>query len=179
MAKVRGVRGAPAQLVIHEDEPSDDEETLDESGDPMKESGGTHDDSSESEIEDSVAEDIARLEQTFRGIQNRYRLISQIGEGKCRIHRRCQLLTVLQVHSQQSTRQKICTTTVTTMTGTLRSATTTSGLPRTQSKYHPQRVDENPATSQLKRYMLPVAPSVSSTSSSSYTTYAIRKQSVP
>lgn len=81
MAKVSGLRDPPARLIVHEDGPSDDEETLDESEDPMKESGGTHDDSSDDEVEESVAEDIARFEESFKGIQSRYRLINRIGEG--------------------------------------------------------------------------------------------------
>ncbi|KAH7118910.1 kinase-like domain-containing protein [Dendryphion nanum] len=55
------------------------EETLDESADPLEESGRTVD--SDEEIEDSVAEDMARFEESFAGISKRFRLINRIGEG--------------------------------------------------------------------------------------------------
>jgi cell division control protein 7 len=70
---------------VHEDEPEDhDEETvMDESRHPDDESGATRtDDSDESELDESVAEDIARFEASFKGINKRYRLISRIGEGE-------------------------------------------------------------------------------------------------
>lgn len=57
------------------------EEAMDESRGPLDESGATHDDSSEEEVEDAVAEDIARFEQSFKNISQRYRLINRIGEG--------------------------------------------------------------------------------------------------
>ena len=70
-------------LAIHEDDinQEDAEETLDESGDPLEESGRTVD-SSDEEIEDSVADDIVRFEQSFEGINKRYRLINRVGEGE-------------------------------------------------------------------------------------------------
>ena len=70
---------------IHEDETDDhDEDTImDESRGLDDESGATRtDDSYESELDDSVAEDIARFEASFKGINKRYRLISRIGEGE-------------------------------------------------------------------------------------------------
>ena len=76
---------ATKAVKIHEDEPEDhDEETImDESRGPDDESGAAHtDDSDESELDESVAEDIARFEASFEGINNRYRLISRIGEGE-------------------------------------------------------------------------------------------------
>jgi cell division control protein 7 len=76
---------ATKAVKIHEDEPEDhDEETvMDESRDPDDESGATRtDDSEESELDESVAEDIARFEASFKGINKRYRLISRIGEGE-------------------------------------------------------------------------------------------------
>lgn len=57
------------------------EETMDESADPLEESGRTVD-SSDEEVEDSVADDIARFEESFTGINKRFRLINRIGEGK-------------------------------------------------------------------------------------------------
>jgi len=78
---------------IHEDEPevqvsesqpeSDEGDTvMDESRGPENESGATHtDDSDDSELDESVAEDMARFEASFKGINKRYRLINRIGEG--------------------------------------------------------------------------------------------------
>ncbi|KAI9702159.1 MAG: hypothetical protein M1820_006241 [Bogoriella megaspora] len=60
---------------------SEETEEMDESKDPLEESGATHDDSSDEEIDDSVAEDIAKFEESFRGISEKYRLINRIGEG--------------------------------------------------------------------------------------------------
>lgn len=72
------------QLAIHQDDINleDAEETLDESGDPLEESGRTAADSSDEEIDDSVADDIVRFEESFEGINKRYRLINRVGEGK-------------------------------------------------------------------------------------------------
>ena len=58
------------------------EEALDESRCPLDESGATHNDSSEDEVEDAVAEDILKFEQSFKNITQRYRLINRIGEGE-------------------------------------------------------------------------------------------------
>jgi cell division control protein 7 len=62
------------------------DEASDESRDPMEESGRTMLDSSDEEVEESVAEDIQRFEQSFRGITSRYRLINRIGEGTVPLH---------------------------------------------------------------------------------------------
>jgi cell division control protein 7 len=56
------------------------EERSDESMDPLEESGHTVD-SSDEEVEDAVQEDMARFEETFVGINKRFRLINRIGEG--------------------------------------------------------------------------------------------------
>ncbi|KAB8345861.1 hypothetical protein FH972_022916 [Carpinus fangiana] len=61
-------------------------EDMEESRDPLEDSGCTRDaDSEESddngEVEDSVAEDMQRLERSFRGFSKKYRLINRIGEG--------------------------------------------------------------------------------------------------
>ncbi|KAH8699405.1 kinase-like domain-containing protein [Phaeosphaeriaceae sp. PMI808] len=77
---------ASLRNVEHMDHPrvdirdDDAEETLDESIDPLDESGHTVD-SSDEEVEDSVQEDMARFEETFVGINKRFRLINRIGEG--------------------------------------------------------------------------------------------------
>ncbi len=83
MAKVRTLRQPTEQPIIHNDDPKD-EETMDESRGPLEESGRTMSDSSDEEVEDCVAEDIARFEERFKGINSRYRLINRIGEGKSR-----------------------------------------------------------------------------------------------
>ena len=60
---------------------SEDTEEMDESRDPLEESGGTHSDESDDEIDESVAEDMQKFEESFKGISRRYRLINRIGEG--------------------------------------------------------------------------------------------------
>ena len=42
----------------------------------------TGDNDSEGELEPSVLEDMQRIEESFRGINSRYRLINRIGEGQ-------------------------------------------------------------------------------------------------
>jgi len=77
-------RRAAEEVVIHEDEPMEEDEdtVMDESRGPLEESGCTHSDDSEDEVEDSVAEDMARFEDTFGlSMARRYRLINRIGEG--------------------------------------------------------------------------------------------------
>ncbi|TKA78865.1 hypothetical protein B0A55_03812 [Friedmanniomyces simplex] len=71
---------------VHEDvvpRPSDgvDEETDEVEDDmgPLEDCGGTVSD--EEEVDDAVAEDIARFEASFKNITQRYRLINRIGEG--------------------------------------------------------------------------------------------------
>lgn len=88
---------------------------MDESQDPLEESGCTRDDSSEEEeVEESVAEDIARFESSFRDITKRYRLINRIGEGWSSLQdiRMLYLLIRLQGRFPPSTKQRICNTTV-------------------------------------------------------------------
>lgn len=69
--------------VDHPAEPDDGDTEMDESRGPEDESGATRtDDSDDSELDESVAEDIARFEASFKGINKRYRLINRIGEGK-------------------------------------------------------------------------------------------------
>jgi cell division control protein 7 len=82
MAKVRASLRNVEHVDVHEDDmkEQDAEETLDESMDPLEESGHTVD-SSDEEVEDAVQEDMARFEETFEGINKRFRLINRIGEG--------------------------------------------------------------------------------------------------
>jgi cell division control protein 7 len=82
MAKARTSLRTAEHIDVHEDDikEEDAEETLDESMDPLDESGRTVD-SSEEEVEDAVQDDMARFEETFVGISKRFRLINRIGEG--------------------------------------------------------------------------------------------------
>lgn len=87
MATVKRLRTDAGPLRVHEDhryednEEEDTEDAMDESRDPLEESGCTHSGESEDEIEDVVAEDIRKFEKTFTDINKRYRLINRIGEG--------------------------------------------------------------------------------------------------
>ncbi|RDI81771.1 hypothetical protein Vi05172_g8260 [Venturia inaequalis] len=68
---------------VHEDEGTDDEgdTVMDDSMGPLEESGATATDSENEEIEESVAEDMQKFEESFRNINKRFRLINRIGEG--------------------------------------------------------------------------------------------------
>lgn len=59
---------------------TDETEVMDESKGPLEESGGTETGSDE-EIDDAVLDDMEKFEQSFRNINQRYRLINRIGEG--------------------------------------------------------------------------------------------------
>lgn len=69
---------------VHEDECTDEEgdTVMDESMGPLDESGATVTDSEDEEVEQSVAEDIQKFEESFRNINKRFRLINRIGEGE-------------------------------------------------------------------------------------------------
>ena len=87
MAKARtSLQRHAEELDLHHDDPQDGgdpEETLDESADPLEESGRTIDTSEEEEeVDELVAEDIERFENSFVGINKRYRVINRIGEGQ-------------------------------------------------------------------------------------------------
>jgi cell division control protein 7 len=92
MAKTKAIRLKPQdyQIPIHEDLSADDngasemDETEDEAQSPLSRGASSSDEDaecSEEELEQSVAEDMARFEDTFKGISDRYRLINRIGEG--------------------------------------------------------------------------------------------------
>ncbi|KAF1931733.1 kinase-like protein [Didymella exigua CBS 183.55] len=83
MSKTRtALQRQTEQINVHEDDQKDEEvnSELGESMDPLDESGHTVD-SSDEEVEDAVAEDMSRFEETFVGINKRFRLINRIGEG--------------------------------------------------------------------------------------------------
>ena len=75
------------QIDVHEDDQKEEEvnSELGESMDPLDESGHTVN-SSDEEVEDAVAEDMSRFEETFVGINKRFRLINRIGEGESSTH---------------------------------------------------------------------------------------------
>lgn len=90
-AAVMGRRSHDVLAGAHQDAPAhygesnsteDDTEEMDESQGPLDESGGTvSEDEDEEDVEDSVATDMERFEQSFKNITQRYRLINRIGEG--------------------------------------------------------------------------------------------------
>jgi hypothetical protein len=119
-------------IAIHEDEPlSDENETvMDESRDPLAESSGCMLSDSDEEVDDTVAEDMARFEESFKGITRRYRLINRIGEGWCVHHHLTRhLLTAMvnQARSRLSTRPKTSSTRSTRTIGTMASTETPDG----------------------------------------------------
>jgi cell division control protein 7 len=62
----------PQPIQLFEDDEDDlEEEAFDEYED-------------EDDIDDSVAEDMKKLEESFKGISQKYRLINRIGEGSIR-----------------------------------------------------------------------------------------------
>ena len=56
---------------------------LEDDGDHLEEQtdDGYEDEEDEDDIDDSVAEDMKKLEESFKGISQQYRLINRIGEG--------------------------------------------------------------------------------------------------
>ncbi|EMC95638.1 hypothetical protein BAUCODRAFT_71150 [Baudoinia panamericana UAMH 10762] len=73
-------------MLVHEDDVKRGDSTevetdeLEESMGPLEESGGTVSEG-DGEMDDLVADDIARFEASFKNITQRYRLINRIGEG--------------------------------------------------------------------------------------------------
>ena len=88
MATIRRPRTANYPVPVHADAMYDEhsegetEDAMDESRGPLDESGCTHPDESEDEVETSVAEDMRQFEESFQNISQRYRLINRIGEGR-------------------------------------------------------------------------------------------------
>jgi hypothetical protein len=72
------------------------------------------------DIDESVREDMQKLEETFTGISERYRLINRIGEGRC--HSTCDktpLTRNRQEHFPLFTKRRIFCMIITKMTGML------------------------------------------------------------
>lgn len=84
----------PIQLVEDDEDDLDEEEAFDDY------------EEEEDTIDDSVAEDMKKLEESFKGISQQYRLINRIGEGK--LHQSLHILSSginrVQEHSLQFTR---------------------------------------------------------------------------
>ncbi len=81
---------AQTAIAIHEDpqyELSTDQVEVEDMAQPESEGGESVDESmsesgeSEDEVDESVVEDMLRLEESFKGISQKYRLINRIGEG--------------------------------------------------------------------------------------------------
>ena len=82
MAKVKLEKEEMNNEYKHEEYDEDENDTvMDESRDPLEESGCTRTDDSDEDVEDTVLEDMMRFEESFKGITTRYRLINRIGEG--------------------------------------------------------------------------------------------------
>jgi hypothetical protein len=166
MAKAR-VQSLRAELVpVYPDHFKDEdaEETLDESMDPLEESGHTVDTSDE-EVDDMVADEIIRFEESFAGINKRYRLVNRIGEGECidwlRACRGATSTDILsQAPSRPCTRRKTWNTTCTRTAGTLTSKRAANGRRRVTAGNHPNARIMLPSSASMS----PAAPCVSSMS---------------
>lgn len=100
MAKARmAVQRQAEEIAVHEDDMHDGhrEQMLEESMDPTEESGRTVESSEEDEPDYNTQEDMQRFEETFFGINERFRLINRIGEGGYKF-----LMPVMQGHGSRS-----------------------------------------------------------------------------
>jgi cell division control protein 7 len=92
MAAIR-LRNAKVPFEIHHDEMDPDEsleeqEEMGESRAEMEEDDAQNSDfsdDSEGAVDPSVAEDMEKFQETFKGIRDRFRLINRIGEGNSRV----------------------------------------------------------------------------------------------
>lgn len=72
----------------------------------------------EDEVDDLVKEDMKKLDDSFRGISKRYRLVNRIGEGMPQLLKAVLSLTVVQGPFLPYTKQRICYTMSTKTIGT-------------------------------------------------------------
>jgi cell division control protein 7 len=84
---MRGTRlRQQAPVEIHEDaqqcREDENDTAMEESRDPLEESGCTQDDSEDDDIDESVLQDIEQFQRSFKDIGKKYRLINRIGEGE-------------------------------------------------------------------------------------------------
>lgn len=77
---------------------------LSDDGDSISSSLSEDSDDSDEEIDESVMEDMRKLEENFKGISERYRLINRIGEGESRRPDLLPLAYCLQGHSRPCTK---------------------------------------------------------------------------
>lgn len=77
---------------------------LSDDGDSVSSSLSEDSDDSDEEIDESVIEDMRKLEENFKGISERYRLINRIGEGESRQPDLLSLAYCLQGHSRPCTK---------------------------------------------------------------------------
>lgn len=153
----RHVRKMAAQLA--QDEASEQDESGSDATD------------SEAEPDESVMEDMKKLEESFEGISHKYRLINRIGEGKTIPKHTLNRSNVSQVPSRRYTRPSSCKD--------IRTATskTNPTVVSPKTRLHPSDVSWpllpkslNEATSEIasswlsKRYMSPHHHTASSTS---------------
>jgi cell division control protein 7 len=94
MATTRA-RDSRIPFAIHEDGPGTDNRPLEQQYDMLdhEEDGQDQDeeqdsysvasDESDGVVDEGVLEDMERLQDTFKGIKDRFRLINRIGEGLC------------------------------------------------------------------------------------------------
>lgn len=91
MAAIR-LRNAKVPFDIHHDE-MDPDESLEEQEESESRAEMEEDDAQNSDFSDdsdgvvdpSVAEDMEKFQETFKGIKDRFRLINRIGEGTSRV----------------------------------------------------------------------------------------------
>lgn len=107
----------------HENVQEDDQDTADEE-EEIHEGEEYYEESSDEEegpVDPMVQEDMDKFLTTFKGIERRFRLINRIGEGTMFLHfTQAEYFTyIFQVHSLQSIKPKISSTTNTTTTGIL------------------------------------------------------------
>ncbi|KAF2753740.1 kinase-like protein [Pseudovirgaria hyperparasitica] len=74
-------RNLQQEVVLHDESEEGSDYDMEESQDPLQESGCTIDGSDEEEVDELVQEDIDRFAASFEGITKQYRLINRIGEG--------------------------------------------------------------------------------------------------
>jgi cell division control protein 7 len=80
--EMRGTRLRREAAPIEIFEEDENDTVVDESRDPMEESGCTQDDSEDEDIDESVLQDIEQFQNSFKDIGKKYRLINRIGEGR-------------------------------------------------------------------------------------------------
>ena len=160
----RAKRGLNQRDDFNDDE---DEQSHSEGSDILESSSEEH-----ADVEGSVREEMVKLEQMFKGMGLKYRMIDRIGEGDdCELlkHEIAMPLTFImlfvQARFQQSIKPKTCTTIIIRTTGTPKNKTPLNGshLQSRRERIATCRVPvlkgvKNLAMWLLRRYTLPAAP---------------------